>query len=240
MRRVVTEHVSRPHGEKVRHKRDVSSVPRVTAPSRNCTNSHPKDRLSFGYCGPVIRVIVGAQLIGREVYDIQQRAAPRLGAAAVERELHRETVALARAYWPKQIAHDAIAFDREAAMEQPAQYAVPVPLSLYISAPGTGRYERDARSASASSLRRAQFTLQSLKGNSSVHICAAANRKIAPALTVRTDYLSVSVRASPAISLRRQMETFCERQRIRHLGLQMSDSPYANGMESGARAFTSG
>ena len=110
MWRVVTEHVSRPHGEKVRHKRDVSSVPRVTAPSRNCTNSHPKDRLSFGYCGPVIRVIVSAQLIGREVYDIQQRAAPRLGAAAVERELHRETVALACADWPEQIAHDAIAF----------------------------------------------------------------------------------------------------------------------------------
>src|SRR5215468_763313 len=202
MRRVVTKHLSRPHGEKVRHKRDVSSVPRVTAPSRNCTNSLPKDRLSFGYCGPVIRVIVGTQLIGREVYDIQQRAAPRLGAAAVERELYRETVALARADWPKQITHDAIAFHGEAAIEQPAQYAVPIPLSLYISAPGTRRDERDARSASASRLRRAQFTLQSLKGNSSVHMrCAAANRKTAPALKVRTDYLLVSVRASPAISL---------------------------------------
>jgi hypothetical protein len=29
--------------EEVRHKRDVSSVPRVTALSRNCANSHPKD-----------------------------------------------------------------------------------------------------------------------------------------------------------------------------------------------------
>jgi len=119
-------------------------------------------------------------------------------------------------------------------MEQPAQYAVPVPLSLYISAPGTRRYERDARSVSASRLRRAQFTLQSLKGNSSVHMrCAAANRKIAPALTVRTDYLLVTVRLSPAMSMRCQTEMFCERRRMRRLRPQMSDSSYANGIESG-------
>src|SRR5215510_11956668 len=107
--------------------------------NRNCTNSHPKDRLSFGYCAPVIRVIVGGQLVGCESHDIQQRAAPRFGAAAVEHELYRETVALA----------------------QPAQYAVPIPLSLYISASGTRRYERDAWSVSPSNSRRAQFTLLS-------------------------------------------------------------------------------
>lgn len=117
------------------------------------------DRLSFGYSGPVIRVTPGALLVGRKVYDVQQRAAPPLGAAAVERELYRETIALARADWPKQIAHDAIAFHGQTAIEQPAQYAVLVPLSLYISAPRTRRYERDARSASVSRLRGAQFTL---------------------------------------------------------------------------------
>ena len=151
--------------EEVRHRRDVSSVPRVTAPSRNCANSHEKDRLSFGYCSPVVRVFLGGQLIRREVHDIEQRAAPRFG-AAVERELYRDTVPFARADRPKQIAHDAIAFHRKAAIEQPAQYALPVPLSLYTSAPGTRRYERDAWSASPGNLRRAQFTLPSLKGSS--------------------------------------------------------------------------
>jgi len=122
----------------------VSSVPRVTAPGRNCANSPPKDRLSFGYCRPFVRAILAGQLIRREAYDIQQRAAPRFGAAAVERELYRETVPLARADWPEQIAHHAIAFDWKAAIEQPAQYALPVPLRLYVSASGTRRYERDA------------------------------------------------------------------------------------------------
>lgn len=105
--------------EEVRHKRDVSSVPRVTAPSRNCANSHPKDRLSFGYCSPLVRVILGGQLMRRKAHDIQQWAAPRF-ATAVERELYRETLPLARADWPKQIAHHAIAFHWKAAIEEPA------------------------------------------------------------------------------------------------------------------------
>jgi hypothetical protein len=150
--------------EEVRHRRDVSSVPRVTAPSRNCTNSHGKDRLSFGYFSPVVRVFLGGQPIRREAHDIQQRAAPSFG-AAVERELYRDTVPLARADRPKQIAHHAIAFHRKAAIEQPAQYALSIPLSLYVSAPGTRRYERDAWSARPGNLRRAQFTLLSLKGS---------------------------------------------------------------------------
>jgi hypothetical protein len=156
--------------EAVRHKRDVSSVPRVTAPSRNCANTHPKDRLSFGYCSPFVRVILGGQLIPREAHHIQPRAAPPFG-AAVERKLYRETVPLACADWPKQIAHYAIAFHWKATIEQPAQYVVPVPLSLYVSASGTRRYERDAWSASLGNLRRAQFTLLSLKGTSA-YTCA--------------------------------------------------------------------
>ncbi|HXI67778.1 MAG TPA: hypothetical protein VNH41_07570 [Steroidobacteraceae bacterium] len=55
----------------------------------------------------------------RKAHDIQQWAAPRF-ATAVERELYRETLPLARADWPKQIAHHAIAFHWKAAIEQPA------------------------------------------------------------------------------------------------------------------------
>jgi hypothetical protein len=43
---------------------------------------------------------------------------------------------------------------------------VSIPLSLYISASGTRRCERYAWSASPGNLRRAQFTLLSLKGTS--------------------------------------------------------------------------
>ena len=195
--------------ERIRHKRDVSSVPRVTAPGRNCANSPPKDRLSFGYCRPFVRAILAGQLIRREAYDIQQWAAPRFGAAAVERELYRETVPLARADWPEQIAHHAIAFHWKAAIEQPAQYALPVPLRLHVSASGTRRYERDAYSANPGNLRRAQFTLLSLKGNSP---CTCAVRGLQNCTdSRRKNRLSFGQRAAaPVMSLWRQQHAMLD------------------------------
>ena len=117
-----------------------------------------------------------------------------------------KTVPLARADWPKQIAHHAIAFHWKAAIEQPAQYAVPIPLSLYISASGTRRYERDAWSASPGNLRRAQFTLLSLKGPCSVHLRCARSAKLHQLSPREQTIFWLACSAPPAMSLWRQQD----------------------------------